>query len=111
MADLIKTPLSGPNFDAMPCIQPNSAADVALAVTGASAQTAALTAVLVRVVATVACHIAVGANPTATTSNLYLPVGTPEYFLIDSGQKIAAIKAASAADGQLFISPASMALQ
>jgi hypothetical protein len=31
--------------------------------------------------------------------------------LIDSGQKIAAIKAAGAADGQLFISPASLAAQ
>lgn len=111
MADLIKTPLSGPNFDAMPCIQPNPAADVVLAVTGASAQTAPLTAVLVRLVATVACHIAVGSNPTATTGNLYLPAGTPEYFLIDSGQKIAAVKATGAADGQLFISPASLATQ
>jgi hypothetical protein len=111
MADLIKTPLSGPNFDAMPCIQPNPAADVVLAVTGTSAQTAPLTAVLVRLVATVACHISVGSNPTATTSNLYLPAGTPEYFLIDSGQKIAAVKATGAADGQLFISPASLATQ
>jgi hypothetical protein len=111
MPDLIKTPLSGPNFDAMPCIQPNPAADVVLAVTGTSAQTAPLTAVLVRLVATVACHIAVGSNPTATTGNLYLPAGTPEYFLIDSGQKIAAVKATGAADGQLFISPASLATQ
>ena len=109
MADLIKTPLSGPNFDAMPCIQPNSAADIILTVTGSSAQTAALTAVLVRLVSTVACHVAVGVNPTATTSNMYLPANAPEYFLIDSGQKIAAIKATGASDGQLFVSPAMMA--
>ncbi len=111
MPDLIKTPMAGPNVEPLPFIQPNSAADVTLALTATSAQTAALTAVLVRVVATVACHLAIGANPTATTSNLYLPANLPEYFLIDSGQKIAAVKTTGAADGQLFIASALLAAQ
>ncbi|MFN7227201.1 MAG: hypothetical protein ACK5UY_08195 [Holosporales bacterium] len=111
MPDLIKTPMAGPNVEPLPFIQPNSAADVTLALTATSAQTAALTAVLVRVVATVACHLAIGANPTATTSNLYLPANLPEYFLIDSGQKIAAVKTTGAADGQLFIASALLAPQ
>jgi hypothetical protein len=33
MPDLIKTPLAGPNVEALPFIQPNSAADVVLALT------------------------------------------------------------------------------
>jgi hypothetical protein len=111
MPDLIKTPLAGPNVEALPFIQPNSTADVVLALTATSAQTAALTTVLVRVVATVACHLAIGTNPTATTSNLYLSANLPEYLLIDSGQKIAAVKAAASLDGQLFISPALLAPQ
>jgi hypothetical protein len=106
MTDLVKTPLAGPNVDAMPCIQPNSAGDMVLALAGTSTQSTAIMATLVRLASTVPCHVVVGSNPTATTGNLYLPANAPEYFLIDSGQKIAGIKASSATDGQLFITPA-----
>lgn len=53
----------------------------------------------VRVVATSACWIAFGANPTAaasTSPSIYLPAYTPEYFFVNSGEKIAVIQDAAA---------------
>ena len=47
----------------------------------------------VRVHSDEACHIAVGSNPTATTSSLRLAAESVEYFGIAPGQKIAAILA------------------
>lgn len=48
----------------------------------------------VRVISDADCHIAVGDNPTATTSSLKLIAGSPEYFGVGAGQKIAAVTAA-----------------
>ena len=56
---------------------------------------------VVRVVATQACHVAVRAAPTATTSNMYLPADTVVLIGITPGQKLAAIR--SAVDGTLFV--------
>lgn len=45
----------------------------------------------VRVVATADCRIAIGANPTATSSSTLLTAGIPEYFTAAKGEKIAVI--------------------
>jgi len=47
----------------------------------------------VRVISDADCHIAVGANPTATTSNMKLISGQAEYFGVTPGHKIAAVTA------------------
>jgi hypothetical protein len=64
---------------------------------GSSAQSGAVGAdtTLVRLVATEACYVAIGDNPTATSSSMYLPAATPEYFGIGGGQKVAALQVAS----------------
>lgn len=48
----------------------------------------------VRVISDADCHIAVGDNPTATTSSLKLIAGSPEYFGVTPGHKVAVIAAA-----------------
>lgn len=45
----------------------------------------------VRLVCDVQCSVAFGANPTATTSNMVLPAGLPEYFGVIAGQKVSVI--------------------
>lgn len=53
----------------------------------------------VRLVATSACWVAFGSNPTAaasTSPSIYLPAGTPEYFWVVAGEKIAVIQDSSA---------------
>ena len=56
---------------------------------------------IIRVVATTDCFIAVGANPTATTTSTYIPFGSVEYFKVAGAVKVAAIKLTSA--GTLYI--------
>lgn len=57
---------------------------------------------VVRVAATADCYIAVGESPVATTSDVFLPAGVPEYFTVNKGvDKIAAIRAS--VDGVLSI--------
>ena len=50
---------------------------------------------VVRVVTTTAAHIAFGAAPTATTSDVYMPAGVAEYFAITPGEKVSAVQVAS----------------
>jgi hypothetical protein len=71
--------------------------------TAASAQSSAVSDSIreLRLVATQNCYYKVGANPTATTSDTYLPSGTVEYIAIAPGEKVAAIR--SSADGTLNI--------
>jgi len=58
-------------------------------------QSAALNAStrFVRLIADADCHIEVGADPTATTSNMRLQADTTEYFGVTAGHKIAVIAA------------------
>lgn len=60
-----------------------------------------LNTTVIRVVSTTDCHVAIGTNPTATTSSTFLPVYSVEYFKIAPGSKIAAIKNATA--GTLYV--------
>lgn len=55
----------------------------------------------VRVVATTACYVTIGKDPTATTSHTYLPADAPEYFTCAAGEKVSAIRVAS--DGTLHV--------
>jgi hypothetical protein len=56
---------------------------------------------LVRVLVTTAAFIKIDNSPTATTSDVFLPANTPEYFTIKPGQKVSAIQ--SAAGGTLYV--------
>jgi len=66
-----------------------------VAYTGTAATSAALTGRVLRVVATTACFIKTGSNPTATTSDAYLPANTIQLLKIDDQDKISAIQLSS----------------
>ncbi len=73
--------------------------------TSSSAQSGAISANVVRLIATQNVYYASGANPTAAadgTANL-LPAWTVEHVKITSGHKFAALREAT--DGTLFITP------
>lgn len=55
----------------------------------------------VRIVVTSAAFIKIDSSPTATTSDIFVPANTPEYFSIHPGQKVSAIQ--SAANGTLYV--------
>lgn len=62
-------------------------------ITTSSAQSAAFAGStrFVRVVSDTACWVLFGANPTATTSSMYLPAGSIEYFSVTAAHKVAVI--------------------
>ena len=66
-----------------------------------SAQTAAIgvNVQYVRLVTDTACHYEVGVNPTATSSNVFLPANEIEIIKISEGEKIAVI----GTSGNLYI--------
>lgn len=78
-----------------------------VAFTGTSAQSAAFAAStsIIRVVASEACFLVFGADPTATTGGMFLPSGVVEYFAVTPGQKVAAIQASTG--GSLYITEVS----
>lgn len=50
----------------------------------------------VRVVVTSAAYIKIAkTSPTATTSDVYMPADSPEYFTVNPGQKVSAIQVTS----------------
>lgn len=53
------------------------------------------------------CHIAIAPSPTATTSTMYLTKDWPYCLKIAAGEKVAAIKAAGASAGTLFVTEVS----
>ena len=56
---------------------------------------------VVRVAPIVACHIAIGTSAVATTSSLYMPAGTVEYFSTKPGELVSVI--VSSDDGDVSI--------
>jgi len=73
-----------------------------VSVTGVSAAVAnAVVTKIIRVVCTSDCHYRIGAAPTATTSDPFLPANVVEYVGINSGQKIAFIQ--NSANGTAFV--------
>lgn len=87
-------------------IEMNYAGGQNLSVGAVTAQSAAITAEAVRIVATEDCYFSVGANPTAviTGASAFLPAGVVELVAIKSGWKLAAIQDTVA--GVLNIIPA-----
>lgn len=72
--------------------------------TGSSAATGSVVnSRIVRLVSTTDCHIAIAPSPTATTSDMFLPSGAPEYFVVqgEGNDKVAAIRSSS--DGTLYV--------
>ena len=65
-----------------------------LAVSGASLASAAFNAKtkFVRIATDVAVNLAFGVTPVATTSLLYMPAGSVEYFAVSGGMKVAVIQ-------------------
>jgi hypothetical protein len=49
----------------------------------------------VRVVVTSAAYVKVDKNPTATSSDVYMPADVPEYFTVKQGEKVSAIQVSS----------------
>lgn len=70
-----------------------SISNIQIAVTGSSAQTAAMhdNCRLVRVHTDVAIRVAFGSNPTAAATSMRLAAGQTEYFGVRPGEKMAAI--------------------
>lgn len=56
---------------------------------------------LVRLAATTDCFVVFGADPTATTSSMFLPSGAVEYLAVEPGTKVAVIR--QTADGALNV--------
>ena len=74
-----------------------------VAISGSSAASPAFAnqTTIVRVVSTTDCFIRFDANPTATTSHMYLPANVVEYFRVTPGEKIAGIQ--RTASGNLYV--------
>ncbi len=71
---------------------PDTANTQKLGSSGTSVQSSAFTtSTLVRLVADGNCHYDIGVNPTATTSEAYLPANVGECIRIPAGYKIAVI--------------------
>lgn len=75
-------------------VLPGTAQTVAFTTTTQSAALGANT-VHVRLIATAACYVAFGANPTATSANMMLPPNVAEYFIVTPATKIAALQVSS----------------
>lgn len=58
---------------------------------------------VVRLIATTACHVVFAGTPTASTNDMYLAAGREEYFTVNPGQKVAAIKASGSSAGLLNV--------
>src|SRR5947209_6579101 len=56
---------------------------------------------IVRVVCTSDAFIKIDNSPTATTSDVFCPASTPEYFSITPGQKVSAVQ--WSASGTLYV--------
>jgi len=68
-------------------------AEQTVAIAGSSTQSGAFNAstTFIRVHVDAICSVAIGTNPTATTTNKRLAANQTEYFGVTSGQKIAVI--------------------
>ena len=60
---------------------------ITVTIGAAHAESAAINAELIRVVATVACHVEFGSAPVATSESMFLPADAPEYFRFTAGDR------------------------
>jgi len=81
--------LQGP----IPIAQASPVAEQAVAIGGASVQSAAFSndTQFVRLHADAICSVAFGVNPTATAVKMRMAAGTTEYFGVTRGEKVAVI--------------------
>lgn len=86
---------------ALPVIRPGTTQQVAI---GATAVSATAGSQVVRLLATSDCHVAIGATPAATATDLFLPADTPEYFACETTDLVSVIQDTAA--GSLYITPA-----
>lgn len=56
---------------------------------------------IIRLVASQGAYIAIGENPTATTSSAFLPAGLVEYLRVTPGYRVAALR--TSVDGVLSV--------
>ena len=82
----------------------NPGTPVLVSIGATSAVSATVGSSVIRLVSTVACYVAIGASPTATSSSMYLPANMPEYFVVDPTDQVAVLEVSGA--GTLFIVPA-----
>lgn len=75
-----------------------------MGVTSVASQSAPVACEMVRLIATVDCHIAIGPSPAVDANSPMLPANSPEYFVVDSTDRIAAVR--ESADGSLYITAA-----
>jgi len=87
---------------ALPAISPG--ATFAVEIGAISVQSPAVNSEVARLVATVDCHVAIGADPVASAAAMLLPAGVPEYFTCRDTDKIAVIQ--EAGPGTLYITAA-----
>ncbi len=87
---------------ALPVVRPGATQKIAVSST--STPSAAADGNVVRLVATVDCHIAFGSAPVADANSLFLPANTPEYFACYGTDQVAVIS--DGTDGALYITPA-----
>lgn len=60
--------------------------------------------IIVRLVATTACFVKISTGtPTATSSDLFLPAGVPEYFGVNGYQTVKVAALQSSASGTLYV--------
>jgi hypothetical protein len=81
---------------------PTASQNVSFTGTSAQSTAVAMTTWQIRLVCDSDCYIAIGSNPTATTSSTWLPATSPEYFACHPGDKVAAIQ--KTASGTLNLS-------
>jgi len=86
----------------IPVLAPVAGSQQAVAVSAVSAQSTAIPegVYIVGIYSDVRCHIAVGADPTATTNHLPVPADSLVYMRVKPGEKIAGI---STTTGTLWI--------
>lgn len=82
-------------------IKPGTALKVAIG--AASVQSAATGATTIMLVATSACHVVIGKNPTATANDTLIPANTPVLFECANTDLVAVIQ--DSASGSLFVTP------
>ncbi len=75
----------------VPVLRPGAVQKVNVTTTSA-ATAAAVSGEVVRVVASVDCHFALGTAPTATANDHYLPAGALEYLRVAAGEKLAFLR-------------------
>ena len=97
MAKLYIAEFSNPGLTsygaALPMVKAPPLVEQTIAISGASAQSAAFagTTDIIRVHSDAICSVLVGPNPTATTSTMRLAADQTEYFVVNPGDKIAVI--------------------